>query len=103
VLELAPDYVPPPPATIRLLGSEALGNLRYAAFDLHEARRITDHDVRIAEELAVVLSGGEGPPRVVGEQEVLDLERTAFLRLLGTRPTRERIAHMLRTGKPLRN
>jgi 3-hydroxyacyl-CoA dehydrogenase len=103
VLALAPDYTPPPPARIRLLGSEALGNLRYAAFDLREARRITDHDARIAEELALVLSGGEGPPREVGERELLDLERTAFLRLLGTRPTRERIAHTLKTGKPLRN
>jgi 3-hydroxyacyl-CoA dehydrogenase len=103
VLELAPDYTPPGEATVTLLGSEALGNLRYAAFDLLEAGRISAHDGRIAEELATVLSGGEGPPRAAGEQELLELERQAFLRLLGTRPTRERIAHMLRTGKPLRN
>lgn len=103
VLDLAPGYVPPPPPTVAVLGSEAIGNLRYAAFDLKEAGRISEHDARIAEELAVILAGGEGPPRVATEQELLDLERQSFMRLLGTRPTRERIAHMLKTGKPLRN
>jgi 3-hydroxyacyl-CoA dehydrogenase len=39
----------------------------------------------------------------VSEQDILDLEREAFLRLLGTKETQERIAHMLKTGKPLRN
>ena len=37
------------------------------------------------------------------EQDILDLERAAFLSLLGTKETQERIAHMLKTGKPLRN
>jgi 3-hydroxyacyl-CoA dehydrogenase len=103
VLDLAPDYVPPSPVTITALGSEALGNLRYAATDMREAGRISDHDVLIAEELAGVLAGGDGPPHEVTEQELLDLERRAFMRLIATRPTRERIAHMLKTGKPLRN
>jgi 3-hydroxyacyl-CoA dehydrogenase len=39
----------------------------------------------------------------VTEQDLLDLEREAFLRLLGTRETQERIKYMLKTGKPLRN
>jgi 3-hydroxyacyl-CoA dehydrogenase len=103
VLDLAPGYVPPASPEVRVLGSQALGNLRYAAFDLKEAGRISDHDARIAEELALVLSGGEGPPRTVTEEELLGLERQSFMRLLGTKPTRERIAHMLKTGKPLRN
>jgi 3-hydroxyacyl-CoA dehydrogenase len=103
VLDLAPGYVAPSPPTVQVLGSQAIGNLRYAAFDLKEAGRISAHDARIAEELAAILAGGEGPPRVATEQELLDLERQSFMRLLGTRPTRERIAHMLKTGKPLRN
>ena len=103
VLSLAPDYVPPPPRRIRALGKEALGNLRYGAWSLHEAGQITDHEVRIANELAYVLCGGDGNPREVTEQDVLDLEREAFLRLLGTEKTQERIAFTLRTGKPLRN
>jgi 3-hydroxyacyl-CoA dehydrogenase len=103
VLDLAPDYVAPPPRTITALGNEALGNLMYAGWAMREGGQITDHEVRIARELAYVLSGGDGPPRVVTEQDVLDLEREAFLRLLGTKETQERIAYTLKTGKPLRN
>ncbi|MDM7325083.1 MAG: 3-hydroxyacyl-CoA dehydrogenase/enoyl-CoA hydratase family protein [Thermus sp.] len=103
VLELAPDYRPPLPPRIRVLGSEALGNLRYAVWAFREAGEISDHDMRIGLEIAQVLSGGEGPSREVSEWDLLDLEREAFLRLLGTRKTQERIAHTLKTGKPLRN
>jgi 3-hydroxyacyl-CoA dehydrogenase len=103
VLDLAPDYVAPPPRTITALGKEALGNLMYAGWAMREGGQITDHEVRIARELAYVLAGGDGPPRVVTEQDILDLEREAFLRLLGTKETQERIAYTLKTGKPLRN
>ena len=103
VLDLAADYVSPPPRTITALGKEALGNLMYAGWAMREGGRITDHEVRIARELAYVLCGGDGPPRPVTEQDVLDLEREAFLRLLGTKETQERIAYTLKTGKPLRN
>ncbi|HLV26865.1 MAG TPA: 3-hydroxyacyl-CoA dehydrogenase/enoyl-CoA hydratase family protein [Gemmatimonadales bacterium] len=103
VVNLAPDYLPPVPSRITALGNEALGNLRYALWSFREAGQASEHDVRIGEEVALVLAGGEGPPHEVTEQDILDLEREAFLRLLGTRETRERIRHMLETGKPLRN
>ena len=103
VLDLAPDYVTPMPRTITALGKEALGNLHYAGWAMHEGGVITEHEVRIARELAYVLTGGDGPPRTVTEQDILDLEREAFLRLLGTKETQERIAYTLKTGKPLRN
>lgn len=103
VLELAPDYAAPAPRTIRALGREALGNLEYAVWAMHEAKYITDHEVTIARKVANVLAGGDGPPREVTEQDILDLERDAFLSLLGTPQTQERIAHTLKTGKPLRN
>jgi len=103
VLELAPDHVPPIPRTIRALGAEALGNLRYGVWAMRQAGYITEHEVVIGEKIAYVLSGGDGPPRTVTEQDILDLEREAFLSLLGTPATRERIAHMLKHGKPLRN
>ncbi|MDB4915679.1 MAG: 3-hydroxyacyl-CoA dehydrogenase NAD-binding protein [Gemmatimonadetes bacterium] len=103
VLDLAPDYVAPIPRTITALGKDALGNLLYAGWAMHEGGTITDHEVRIARELAYVLCGGDGPPRVVGEQDILDLEREAFLKLLGTKETQERIVYTLKTGKPLRN
>ena len=103
VTDLAPDYVPPTPRRITAMGKDALGNLHYAAWSMKEAGQISDHDVRIAHELAYVLTGGDGPPRQVTEQDLLDLEREAFLRLLGTRETQDRIKYMLKTGKPLRN
>jgi len=103
VLDLAPDYVAPPPMTIRALGKEALGNLHYAIWAMREAGYITAHEVTIAQKVAYVLAGGDGPPRDVTEQDVLDLEREAFLSLLGTKETQERMVHMLKTGKPLRN
>ncbi len=102
-LALAPGYVTPTSATLPVLGNQALGNLRYAVWSMHEAGQITEHEVLIGNELAYVLSGGDGPPNEVGEQEILDLERQAFLRLIGTHKTQERMAHMLKTGKPLRN
>ncbi len=103
VLELAPDYRPPLPPRITVLGDEALGNLKYAIWQFREAGEISDHDARIGQEVAWVLSGGGGPRREVTEDELLALEREAFLRLLGTRKTQERIAYTLKTGKPLRN
>jgi 3-hydroxyacyl-CoA dehydrogenase len=103
VLDLAPDYVTPPPRVITALGKEALGNLQYAVWAMREAGQISDYDVRIGREIAYVLSGGDGQPRVVTEQDILDLEREAFLKLLGNKETQERIAYMLKTGKPLRN
>ncbi|MFL5617622.1 MAG: enoyl-CoA hydratase/isomerase family protein, partial [Gemmatimonadaceae bacterium] len=103
VLDLALDYVAPRPRTITALGKDAFGNLLYAGWAMHEGGQITDHEVRIARELAYVLCGGDGPARVVSEQDILDLEREAFLRLLGTKETQERIAYTLKTGKPLRN
>lgn len=103
VVDLAPDYVPPVPRRITALGKEGLGNLHYAAWAMKEAGQITDHEVRIAHELAYVLTGGDGPPRSVTERDIYDLERDAFLRLLGTRETQERIQYTLQTGKPLRN
>ena len=103
VLDLAPDYVVPPPRTIRALGREALGNLKYALFAFQEGGQASAHDVFIGTQLAYVLCGGDAAPREVGEHDILDLEREAILRLLGTPETQARIKFMLETGKPLRN
>ncbi|MCO5175989.1 MAG: 3-hydroxyacyl-CoA dehydrogenase/enoyl-CoA hydratase family protein [Thermomicrobiales bacterium] len=103
VLALAPGYVAPVDRRIRALGQEALGNLRMALWTFREAGQASDHDVIIGEKLAWVLAAGDGPPREVSEQDLLDFEREAFLSLLGTQKTQQRIDHMLQTGKPLRN
>jgi 3-hydroxyacyl-CoA dehydrogenase len=103
VLDLASDYVAPAMKTIRVLGKETLGNLNYALFSFKEAGQASDHDVRIGHEIAYVLAGGDGPPRDATEQDIVDLEREATLKLLGTKETQARIKYMLETGKPLRN
>ena len=103
VVELAPNYVAPLPRTITALGKEAIGNLKYGVWAMREAGQITDHEVVIAHELAYILCGGDGPARRVSERDILALERDAFLRLLGTKETQERMQYTLKTGKPLRN
>lgn len=103
VLDLAPGYVAPTMQSIRAVGKEGLGNLEYAVWAMREAGQITDFEVKIAHEIAYVLCGGDGPPRIVTEDDILALEGEAFLRLLGTKETQDRMAHMLKTGKPLRN
>lgn len=103
VLDLAPDYVAPRPRTMRALGRAGVANLDYAIWSFGEAGQASAHDLRIAHEIAVILCGGDGPARTVTEQDLLDLERDAFLRLLGTAETQARVAHMLATGTPLRN
>ena len=71
---------------------------------LREGEYGTDHDVVVATHLATVLCGGAVTSgALVSEPWLLDLEREHFLSLCGERRTQERIAHTLKTGKPLRN
>ena len=67
--------------------------------------KISDHDVKIGEKLAYVLTGGDqaGLTKKVDEQYILDIEREAFVSLAGEKLTQDRIKHMLKKGKPLRN
>ncbi len=103
VLDLAPDYVPPVEKRMRALGRTGFGNLQYALWAAAEAGQASAHDLRVGRAVAYVLCGGDGAPRDVTEQDLLDLEREQFLSLLGTKETQARIEHMLQTGKPLRN
>ena len=68
------------------------------------AGRISDYDALVGRKLATVMAGGALPhPTTVTEQELLDLEREAFLSLCGEEKTQARIQFMLMKGKPLRN
>ena len=104
-LARAPDYVPPLPRTaIRVGGSSLLATLKLGVHLAWRAGRISDHDALIGRKLAWILAGGDAPhATTLTEQQLLDLEREAFLSLCGERKTQERIAHTLKTGKPLRN
>ena len=106
VLELAQGYIQPVPRQdIPVMGDAAIAAIKSALYGMHEGKYITDYDLTVSNELARVLSGGVGNNRSarVSEQHLLDLEREAFLTLLGKKGTQERIGHMLKTGKPLRN
>ena len=101
----AAGYVQPQQRTdILALGNPALATLKLGVHLMKRAGYISDHDALIGEKLARILTGGDlNHPTHVSEQHLLDLEREAFLSLIGTRKTQDRIAHMLKTGKPLRN
>jgi 3-hydroxyacyl-CoA dehydrogenase len=106
VLALAASgYVQPQQRTdILALGNPALATLKLGVHMMKRAGYISDHDALIGGKLARILTGGDlNHETRVSEQYLLDLEREAFLSLIGTRPTQDRIAHMLKTGKPLRN
>ena len=98
-------YRPPlPPAAIRVAGRDGAATLRAHLANLRAGQRISDHDVRVATALAHVLCGGDVDAGTqVDEAWLLKLEREQFMALLGTAETQTRIAHTLKTGKPLRN
>jgi 3-hydroxyacyl-CoA dehydrogenase len=101
----APGYQPPQPREAIPVGGEGmLAILKLGVHLAWRAGRISDHDKLIGGKLAWILAGGDLPrPGTLSEQQLLDLEREAFLSLCGERKTQERIAHTLKTGKPLRN
>ncbi|MCL4138896.1 UNVERIFIED_CONTAM: hypothetical protein GTU68_012272 [Idotea baltica] len=89
---------------IKVLGKQALGMFLVGTDAMQDSNYISEHDMKIANKLAYVMAGGDlSEPTLVSEQYLLDLEREAFLSLCTERKTLERIQHMLKTGKPLRN
>ena len=89
---------------ILVLGKQALGMFLVGTDSMEASKYISAHDQKIANKLAYVMAGGDlSEPTRVSEQYLLDIEREAFLSLCTERKTLERIQHMLKTGKPLRN
>ncbi|MBA4121355.1 MAG: enoyl-CoA hydratase/isomerase family protein [Acidobacteria bacterium] len=106
VLALAETgYVSPVERTdILALGEQAQAAIKLALHVMRSGGFISDHDQLIGKKLAKIMSGGDlNHQTFVSERYLLDLEREAFLSLCGERKTQERIAGMLKTGKPLRN
>jgi 3-hydroxyacyl-CoA dehydrogenase len=102
---VAEGYQPPAPRTAIAVGGDAvLAPLKLGIHLAWRAGRISDHDALIGRKLATIMAGGSLPhPSTVSEQQLLDLEREAFLSLVAERKTQERIQATLKTGKPLRN
>ena len=89
---------------VKVLGKQALGMFLVGTDSMEAGHYISEHDKKIADKLAYVMAGGDlSEASLVTEQYLLDLEREAFLSLCTERKTLERIQHMLKTGKPLRN
>ncbi|AUJ23176.1 3-hydroxyacyl-CoA dehydrogenase/enoyl-CoA hydratase family protein [Virgibacillus dokdonensis] len=105
VLSLANSgYRAPKREKIPVVGDAGYAAMVLGAKNLHLSGYASEHDVKMAEKLAYVLSGGriqEGTK--IDEQVMLDLERDAFLSLIGEPKTQQRMQHMLVKGKPLRN
>jgi 3-hydroxyacyl-CoA dehydrogenase len=97
-------HVPAPRTAIPVGGESVTAALDLGVHLMWRAGRASDHDKLIGQKLAHIFGGGNLPhATTVTEQYLLDLEREAFMSLLGQRNTLERIQHTLKTGKPLRN
>ena len=97
-------HVPAPRTAIPVGGESVTAALKLGVHLMWRAGRASDHDKLIGGKLAHIFGGGNLPhATTVTEQYLLDLEREAFMSLLGERKTLERIQHTLKTGKPLRN
>jgi 3-hydroxyacyl-CoA dehydrogenase len=93
-----------PRTDIPVMGLGGKAALEVVLFNMMQGQYISDHDRKIGLKLGHILCGGElTGTQTVSEQYLLDLEREAFLSLLGERKTLERIQSLLTTGKPLRN
>lgn len=106
VLNLAASgfTAPVPRDDVRVMGEAGEAAMKLALHMMKRGGFISEHDELIGTKLAHVMSGGSmNHPAFVSEQYLLDLEREAFVSLCGERKTQDRIAAMLKTGKPLRN
>ncbi|MCM3634203.1 3-hydroxyacyl-CoA dehydrogenase/enoyl-CoA hydratase family protein [Paenibacillus camelliae] len=100
----AAGYVPPAEELVAVAGREGKAVMKLAIQNMKLGGYISEHDEKIATKLAHVLSGGDVPSgALVTEQYLLQLECEAFLSLCGEPKTQQRMSHMLRYGKPLRN
>ncbi|MHB1374875.1 MAG: 3-hydroxyacyl-CoA dehydrogenase/enoyl-CoA hydratase family protein [Thauera sp.] len=89
---------------VTVAGRNGIATCEMMLVNMAEGGFISAHDYRVAKAAATALCGGEvDTNRRVSEQWILDVERAQFVELLKTEKTQQRIAHMLETGKPLRN
>lgn len=103
-LKMADNYHAPEPYEVSLPGPSGRAALEMALRDFTNRGIATPHDVTIGKELAWVLSGGKTDvTETLSENDLLGLERKAFMRLAKTSKSIARVEHMLKKGKPLRN
>ncbi len=97
-------YHPPIPRAYKLPGESGIATLQMLVNTLVAGKYASEHDAKIAMKLANVLCGGvTGSTHAVTEDEILELEREAFLSLCGEPLSQARMQYMLQNNKPLRN
>jgi 3-hydroxyacyl-CoA dehydrogenase len=100
----AAGYRPPLPRPIPVPGSGGIAALKIAIHTMKMGGYLSEYDQHLGHKLAHIICGGEVPAGTeLSEQDLLDLEREAFLSLCGEEKTIARILYMLEKGKPLRN
>jgi len=102
--ELTPAYEPARRGAIAMPGRHAWAEMQDWLHEAHARGHLTPHDVTTGSQIAMIATGGDvdqGTPMT--ENDILGLERRAFLALAKTPQTRARIEHMLAYGSPLRN
>lgn len=103
-LELLPNYKAPQTYSIRLPGKTARTAIEMKLREMEKLGQVTPYDMPVSRAVAYVITGGNTSiTKDITEQQMLDLEREAFMDLIKNKGTLDRLEHMLETGKPLRN
>ena len=98
------DFVAPTETKFNLPGKAVIPEMNKILDKLYNDKVILDHGLKVAQELAYVLSGGDTTiDKTLTEDDLFKLELDAFMRLIETKETQDRIKHTLATGKPLVN
>ncbi|MDB9811180.1 3-hydroxyacyl-CoA dehydrogenase NAD-binding domain-containing protein [Candidatus Pelagibacter sp.] len=98
------DFKAPEELKFNLPGKAALAEMNKILEKLYNEKVILDHGLEVAKELAYVLSGGDTTiDKSLSEDDLFRLELNAFMKLIETKKTQERIKYTLATGKPLVN
>ena len=104
ILEENRDFKPPAENTFNLPGKIVKDEMIKLLDKLYNEKVILDHGMKVATELANVLSGGDTTmEKTLSEEDLFKLELNAFMKLIETKETQDRIKHTLTTGKPLVN
>jgi 3-hydroxyacyl-CoA dehydrogenase len=104
VIDLARNFRPNIPTKVKMAGSGVRATLELALYGMQQGHYISEYDRHLGKKLAYAMTGGNRPAgMLVDEQYLLDLEREAFMSLVGEAKTQDRIRYMLAKGTPLRN
>ena len=105
VLALARNYRPGRPEEgVKAAGRSVAASIRSQLWNLQQGGFVTPYEAEMGGVIAGIITGGDVPAGTpISEQYLLELEREGFLKLCGNKKTAERIQHMLKKGKPLRN